>query len=135
MASCSSRQQSRPHGNPVLRELVAVDTLPRVPACQPPSPRAVPRVYSYRRVSRGRAGWAHRQLGPCPQACPGRGQGSRGCAFTGEALSSSFLHVAHPPGPPDVTVSGPPRPQARDRERRPVGHRKTSSLGVKPSYR
>lgn len=35
-----------------------------------------------------------------------------------QALSSSFLQMARLPGPPDVTVSVPPLPQARDRERK-----------------
>lgn len=53
-ASRSSRQQPQPHRNPVLRELVAMDTLPRVPASQPPSPCAAPRVCSYMCESRGK---------------------------------------------------------------------------------
>lgn len=62
------------------------------------------------RESWGNKGWANRQLGPCPQACPGRGQGPRGWASKGrfQALSSSFLQMAHLPKPLDVTVCSPP---------------------------
>lgn len=120
-ASRSSRQQPRPHGNPVLREPVAMDTLPRVPACQPPSPRAAPRVCSHMRESWGREGWASRQLGPCPQACPGRGQGPRGCASAGEVPG---LCLAPSANGPSAQASGrecqlPPLSQARDRGRKP----------------
>lgn len=133
-ASRSSRQQPRPHGNPVLREPVAMDTLPRVPACQPPSPRAAPRVCSHMHESWGREGWVSRQLGPCPKACPGRGQGPRGCASAGEVPG---LCLAPSANCPSAQASGrerqlPPLSQARDRGRKPgQAPCKQAPLGLK----
>lgn len=96
-ASPSTQQHPRPHGNPVLRELVAMDTLPRVPACQPPSHGAAPGVCSHTRESWGREQWARRQLGPCCQACPGRGAGPpRPSLHRGAARA---LSLAWPSGP------------------------------------
>lgn len=57
-------------------------------------------------------GGACRQLGPCPQACPGRGRGPEAVPSAGgaRALSSSFLHTARLPG---VWLGAPPQPLSR----------------------
>ena len=132
-ASRSGQQQPQPHGDPVLRELVAMDTLPRVPACQPPSHGAAPRVCSSTQESCGREEWARRQLGPCHQACPGRGQGPRGRTHAGSCPSFVSAH-----GPAAQASSRgrqlAPISQPWGRTGRPVGRQKASPLRPEPLH-
>lgn len=103
-ASRSSQQQPRPHGNPVLRELVAMDTLPRVPACQPPSPSQPPEsapACVSPRGGRGQGGLAD-SWAPAPGRAQAGGQAPETAPSAGRcrALSRSCLRTAHLPGPP-----------------------------------
>lgn len=105
-ASRSSRQQPSAPQEPSPQRAGCYGYLPRVPACQPPSPVQPPES-ALTRMSPGEEGWASRQLGPCPRRAQAgaRPQGLCLCWGGAQALSSSFLQMAHLPRPLDMNVS------------------------------
>lgn len=84
-----------------------MDTLPRVPVCQPPSPDAVPRVCFYMCESWGRAEWLTDSWAPAPRRAQAGGKAPEAVPSPGstQALSSSLPQMAHLPRLLDVIVS------------------------------